>query len=89
MRGVCGAGENAGGARRGHWSRDRGAKELSGTDHSHTGENVFVYTICEVFLFNSFIISFSWNTVRMDETFYEYVNVTYTTSLLKCLCVCI
>jgi len=37
---VCcfgGAGENEGGARGGHWSRDRGAEELSGTDHTNLG----------------------------------------------------
>jgi len=37
---VCrfgGAGENEGGARGGHWSRDRGAEELSGTDRIHFG----------------------------------------------------
>jgi len=39
VRCVGGAGENEGGARRGHRSRDRGAEKLSGTDHSHTGKN--------------------------------------------------
>jgi len=43
VRGVGGAGENEGRARRGHRSRDRGAEELSGTDHSHTGQT-HVYT---------------------------------------------
>jgi len=41
VRGVGGAGENEGGARRGHRSRDRGAKELPGTNHSHPGKNFF------------------------------------------------
>jgi len=87
VRGVGGLGENAGGARCGHRSRDRGAEELSRTDYSHIGKNVLVSTIFKVFQFDTFILSFSWNTVRMDETFYEYVNETYTTSLLKCMCV--
>ena len=39
--GVSGAGENEGGARRGHRSRDQGAEELPGTDHSHPGKNYF------------------------------------------------
>jgi len=38
MRGVGGAGENEGGAGRGHRSRDRGAEKLSGTDRFHTGK---------------------------------------------------
>ena len=37
MRSVGGAGENEGGAGRSHWSRDRGAKELSRTNHTHSG----------------------------------------------------
>jgi len=37
VRGVGGAGEVEGGARRGHQSRDRRAEKLPGTDHPQPG----------------------------------------------------
>ena len=37
MRGVGGAGEIEGGARRGYWSRDPGDEKLPGTDHPKPG----------------------------------------------------